>query len=111
MLKECLCAPLDHQFTPHTALPGREQTVGIDCAIVAFANSSLLIESPPGKDTLIAPISEIRGRFANVAQHLLLSGSIVLSALNTAAPTVNPTTENTMERTPAACSNEHEQTE
>lgn len=57
-----------------TTLPGKEKTVGIDCAIMAFANSSLFVESPAGEYTPFAPISEIRGRFTNGTKLLIAIG-------------------------------------
>ncbi|EGC49457.1 extracellular chitinase [Histoplasma capsulatum var. duboisii H88] len=57
-----------------TILPGKEITTGVDCAIMAFANSSLFVESPPGEYTPFAPISEIRGRFANGTKLLIAIG-------------------------------------
>ncbi|PGH34206.1 chitinase [[Emmonsia] crescens] len=66
------CMYLDQWHS--TTLPGKEKTVGIDCAIMAFANSSLFVESPAGEYTPFAPISEIRGRFTNGTKLLIAIG-------------------------------------
>ncbi|OAX81857.1 hypothetical protein ACJ72_03794 [Emergomyces africanus] len=57
------CVYLDQAHS--TTLLGKDKTVGIDCAIMAFANSNLFVDSPPGEYTPFAPVNEIRGRFAN----------------------------------------------
>lgn len=41
---------------------------------MAFANSSLFVESPSGEYTPFPPISEIRGRFANGTKLLIAIG-------------------------------------